>query len=259
VSGVRIGILVVHNDPTPEAEMWRSVGPDLTVHTARFDTPRPFGTEFTGLDLDDLFVGSGVERAARHLGDLGVDALGYCFTSSSAFGGPAFDTAFAERAGPLVEGVPVVTAGRAIREALARTPPGITAMVVPPWFGDATVDAVCAYLAVPVRDVLRFRLPPTWDGIPRPDLFDLGARHAVDQDELERQLSAGLASDVDTVIVPGSGFASLTATRRLHRSRGIRFVSANSALLSALTAAARSDGRDGAGQGGRGITHSQSR
>ncbi|WP_028648033.1 hypothetical protein [Nocardiopsis sp. CNT312] len=230
----RLGILVIHNDPVPEAEIWRSAGPDTSVHTARFWTPRPFGTEFTGLDLAELLSGTGLDTAVRQLGDLGVHALGYCFTSSSVFGGTAFDTAFSAHVEELSGGVPTVTAGQAIREELAGAGGGGIAVVAPPWFSDGTLEAISAYVPVPVRQVIRFELPPEWDGIARPDLFDRGARFAVDQAELELQVLRRLGPGIGTVLVPGGGFASLTAAERLRRSRGLRVVSSNSALLRAL-------------------------
>jgi len=230
----RLGILVIHNDPVPEAEIWRSAGPDTSVHTARFWTPRPFGTEFTGLDLEELLSGTGLDTAVRHLGELGVHALGYCFTSSSVFGGTAFDAAFSEHVEGLAGGVPTVTAGQAIREELAAGGDDGIAVVAPPWFSDGTVEAIRTYLPVRVRQVIRFDLPPEWDGIERPDLFDRGARFAVDQAELEQQVLRRLEPGVGTVLVPGGGFASLTAAERLRRSRGLRVITSNWALLRAM-------------------------
>jgi hypothetical protein len=87
---------------------------------------------------------------------------------------------------------------------------------------------------VRVRQVIRFELPSEWNGIERPDLFDRGARFAVDQTELEDQVLRRLEPGIGTVLVPGGGFASLTAAQRLRRSRGLRVVSSNSALLRAM-------------------------
>ncbi|MCP3012219.1 hypothetical protein NGM33_02680 [Nocardiopsis dassonvillei] len=230
----RLGILVIHNDPVPESEIWRSAEPDTSVHTARFWTPRPFGTEFTGLELEELFSGTGLDTAVRQLGDLGVHALGYCFTSSSVFGGTAFDAAFTEHVEGLSGGIPTVTAGQAIREELSGVGGEGIAVVAPPWFSDRTVEAVRAYVPVRVRQVIRFELPSEWNGIERPDLFDRGARFAVDQTELEDQVLRRLEPGIGTVLVPGGGFASLTAAQRLRRSRGLRVVSSNSALLRAM-------------------------
>ncbi|WP_285729281.1 hypothetical protein [Nocardiopsis sp. ATB16-24] len=231
---LRIGILVIHNDPVPEVEVWSSVRPGTSVHTARFWTPRAFGTEFTGRDLDSLFGDTGLDIAVRQLGELGVHALGYCFTSASVFGGIAFDAAFAERAEKLAGGIPVITAGQALREALVDSEAEDIAVVAPPWFSDATLDALRSYLPVTVRQIIRFELPPVWEGIDRPDLFDRGARHAVEAAELERQVLEALEPEVGTLLVPGSGFASLAAAERLRRSCGLQTISANTALVQAL-------------------------
>lgn len=239
----RLGLLVIHNDPVPEMEIWRSVGPDTSVHTARFWTPRPFGTEFTGLDVEELLSGTGMDVAVRQLGDLDVHALGYCFASSSVFGGTAFDTAFGAHVERLSGGVPTVTAGQAIREELARNRADGIAVVAPPWFSDGTLEAIRSYLPVRVRQIIRYELPAEWDGIERPDLFDRGARFAVDQDELERQILRRLEPGIDTLLVPGGGFASLTAAERLRRSRRLNVISSNSALLRAMERRAASVAR----------------
>ena len=253
--GVRLGILVIHNDPVPEVEMWRTAAPGVTVHTARFRTPRPFGTEFTGVELAALFETTGLGTAVAQLGDLGVDAVGYCFTSSSVFGGPAFDEGFARRAGELAGGVPVVTAGTGIREELAAREVSEVAVVAPPWFTEPTLDALSRYLgggSVRVRQVIRFELPGEWDGIDRPDLFDRGARYAVDQDELVRQVERRIEPGADALLVPGSGFSSLVAAGRLGDSLGIGVVTANAALLSALER--RAAGVGGALEAGRTVS-----
>lgn len=230
----RIGILVIHNDPVPEAEIWSSVRPGTSVHTARFWTPRAFGTEFTGRGLDALFGDTGLDIAVRQLGELGVHALGYCFTSASLFGGTAFDAAFAERAEELTGGIPSITAGQAVLEALADTETEEVAVIAPPWFSDATLEALRSYVSVTVRQIIRFELPPVWQGTDRPDLFDRGARHAVESSELERQILESLEPGIGTLLIPGSGFASLAAAERLRRSQGLRTISANTALLRAL-------------------------
>lgn len=116
-----------------------------TIHTARFQTPRPPGTEFVGGTLDELFSATGLASSISQLADLGVDAMGYCFTSSSVFGGTEFDREFTEVAGKLAD-CPVVTAGAALRAHLEGTATETMAILIPPWFTPSTIAALTRYI-----------------------------------------------------------------------------------------------------------------
>lgn len=237
---VRLGILVIHNDPVPETEIWSlAASHHHTVHTARFWTPRAMGVEFTGLGVDALLEETGLGDSVEQLRLLGVDAIGYCFASSSVFGGTAFDREFEARVS-VRAGCPVITTGSALREAFGRVDSSGVGIVVPPWFSDGTVSRLLDYLDPRLTrdDVYQFELPEIWSGIERPDLFDRGARHAIDQDEVVRQTVEVFGGRVGTVLVPGSGFASLGAARVLEADHGIDVVSANSALFESLKRAA---------------------
>lgn len=242
---LRLGILVVHNDPVPETEIW-ALAQELhhTVHTARFWTPRPTGTEFTGVAVDALLDDTGLGESIDQLRLLGVDAIGYCFASSSLFGGTAFDKEFRARVSHRA-GCPVVTAGTALQDAFAQVDAYDVGILVPPWFSDNTVKHLLDYLDPTLSPdaVLRFELSSEWDGIDRPDLFDRGARHAIDHNELVRQTLNAFGDRVSTVVAAGSGFASLAAGRRLAAEHGIKVVSANSALFESLRHAAMASGR----------------
>ncbi len=237
---VRLGILVIHNDPVPETEIWTlAASHHHTVHTARFWTPRAMGVEFTGVGVDALIDETGLGDSVEQLRLLGVDALGYCFASSSVFGGTTFDRDFEARVS-IRAGCPVTTTGTALREAFGRIDSRGVGIVVPPWFSDGTVTHLLDYLDPRLTrdDVYQFELPEIWAGIERPDLFDRGARHAINQDEVVRQTVDAFGGRVDTVVVPGSGFASLGAARILKADYGIDVVSANSSLFEALERAA---------------------
>ncbi|MBT2504133.1 hypothetical protein [Curtobacterium sp. ISL-83] len=238
---LRIGALVIHNDPVPETELWLGRPTGVTVHTARFRTPRATGEHFLGRPAQALLSGD-VEQSVRQLAELGTHAIGYCFVSSSVFGGTAFDEEFEARAREVSEGIPVVTAGRALRAAVqARSSGGPVVVVVPPWFSDETVSALVGYLDLdraPVR-TLRFELGPSWDRIPRPDRFDAGARHAVTPAAVVRQVEALGLEGGELVVVPGSGMRSAEARTILSERFGVNTLSANSALLGALLEAAR--------------------
>ena len=236
----RLGILVIHNDPVPETEIWALAQAHChTVHTARFRTPRATGSEFTGVSVEALVHDTGLGESIAQLRLLGVDALGYCFASSSVFGGTAFDEEFQERVSHQA-GCPVVTAGSALRAAITRIDTDNVGIIVPPWFTANTIHHLLDYLGPPLSldQVHQFALPPQWEGIDRPDLFDRGARHAIDQDQVVEQTRRAFGEQVGAIVIPGSGFASLGAGRRLAAENNVEVISANSALFTSLLSAA---------------------
>jgi maleate isomerase len=238
---LRIGALVIHNDPVPETEFWLTRPPGVTVHTARFQTPRATGEHFLGRAARALLSGD-VEKSARQLAELGTHAIGYCFVSSSVFGGTAFDDEFESQAEEVSAGVPVVTAGRALRAAVrARSAGRRVVIVVPPWFSDETVSSLLRYLDLDQANLrtLRFELGSRWAGIPRPDLFDAGARHAVTPSALVRQVEGLRLDGTELIVIPGSGMRSAEAQKTLGERFGVETMSANSALLDALVHEAR--------------------
>lgn len=241
----RLGALVIHNDPVPEVELWGERPPDVTIHTARFDTPRDAGEEFLGRSVARLVEGTGLRRAAEHLADLGAHAIGYCFTSSSVFGGDGFDDELERALAAATDGVPAVTSGRALRDEVRARRGQRFLVVVPPWFSDATVDALVRYLDLAERRarILRYELDAAWSHIARPDLFDAGARHAVTAEALVEQVARACPDDVDAVLVPGGGMRSLDAQRVLRSRFGLPTVSANGALLRALVTEVEEGGR----------------
>ncbi|GLJ78718.1 aspartate racemase/maleate isomerase family protein [Microbacterium imperiale] len=236
----RLGLLVIHNDPVPEAEAWLSRPVWTTVHTARFDTPRAPGEEFRGKSLDYLLNASGLRRSIRHLADLGVHSIGYCFASSSLFGGAQFDAEFQDVATEIAGGIPVVTSGRALREAVAERSSQRKLVVIPPWFSDETIDALKKYLSLRpgVDTTFRYELPAGWTTYERPDLFDAGARHAVNADSLIAQVALQQPDKHDVLVIPGGGMHSLGAHQLLATRYGLETISANGALVNALHSAA---------------------
>lgn len=242
-NNIRLGILVIHNDPVPESEFWRGAPSGVTIHAARFETPRASGEEFVGLDPERLFRITGMARAIDHLADLGVHAIGYCFTSSSVFEGLAFDEAFEAEVSRLAGCIPVLTAGHALKDAVERVPRDRYLVVAPPWFTDATVDATIEYLRLPPyrTESVRYELPESWDSVARPDRFDAGARNEISTDGLVALVEKSHPPAGTLVVIPGGGFHSLRAADRLWSRHGIRTLSANRALLDTLIARAAPD------------------
>ncbi|MFI1567922.1 hypothetical protein ACH4ZX_33700 [Streptomyces sp. NPDC020490] len=84
-TAARLGILVIHNDPVPETEIWGMAAAGVSVHTARFERPRAADTEYVGSPARALASSAEVARGLDHLGRLGTDSIALCFGSSSFF------------------------------------------------------------------------------------------------------------------------------------------------------------------------------
>lgn len=252
--GPRIGILVIHNDPVPETEMHRVAPDGVSVHTARFECPRPHDGEYVGSAAQAFVEAQDVTRGLDHLGQLGADSIGLCFGSSSFFGGLSFDTEFVERAQPLAHGVPVFTAAMAMTAALRASGVRRPLVVMPPWFTQPTFDATEKYLAevgVGCGGMMQFELGSEWKDVKRYNSFDEGARWVVDPEEVVRQVRARFPSDVDGVLVAGSGFRAQEAVVPLERELGLPVITSNQACLwYGLRSVGARDG-EGASESGR--------
>jgi maleate isomerase len=224
------GILVVHNDPVPEAEIWRTAPPWCDVVTGRFTLNRAPGEEYRGERASD-FLTSEVRRTLADLVNAGADALALCFVSASVFGGTDFDHEFAETVRART-GVYAFTAGQALREQLRWLAPSRPLVMAPPWFTDRTVEATLSYLGLNVSSTPtgRFELDQQWDVSTRQDLFDRGAKSVIDQTGLREQILAQ-ADQADLVLIPGSGFRTLQAAEAVRTELGIPVITANSAVL----------------------------
>jgi maleate isomerase len=251
----RLGILVIHNDPVPETEIWRMAPDGVSVHTARFECPRPADTEYVGSPAGALANAPDVVRGLDQLGRLGAHSVALCFGSSSFFGGPAFDTEFIAAAGAHAHGVPVYTAATAITAALRATGVRQPLLVMPPWFTAPTFRATEEYLGevgVERTRLVQFELGPEWDGIARYNAFDEGAHWTIDPAEVHQQVVKAFHDPdhprPDAVLVPGSGFPSRGAVVPLEQELGVPVITSNQAVLWYGLRRAGSDA-GGAGQG----------
>ena len=226
----RLGILVVHNDPVPESEIWRAAPPGVEIITGRFSLQRAPGEEYLGESVED-FLSEPVRRTLADLADAGADALALCFASASVFGGPVFDAGFATLV-QAATNVRAFTAGDAIRHRLSALNPSDPLLVAPPWFTDRTVAATKAYLELPPDTrTHRYDLGPAWDTDTRQDLFDRGAKGHIPHAALRDQILAAATPTTDAILIPGSGFRTLDAAAEVERKLGVPVVSANSAVL----------------------------
>lgn len=230
----QLGVLVIHNDPVVEAELWSMAPPGVTVHASRFESPTVSGAEYTGSTWQQVVDAPDVRRGLIQLGTMDLTAICYCFGSASFFGGPAFDEGLAAAGTELAGGTPVYTAGQAICAALDTVGVRRPLVVLPPWFTAPTMDAARAYLAAHDREVARFvkyQLGAGWEGTRAHQLFDRGGRWEVDPDEVCRQVAPHFLDEADGVLIPGSGFRSFEAVERLEGELGVPVVTSNQACL----------------------------
>jgi maleate isomerase len=230
----QLGILVVHNDPVVEAELWAMAPPGITVHTARFESPTSTGAEYTGSPWEHLVSSPDVSRGLRQLGQTGLSAVCLCFGSASFFGGLKFDEGFTAAAAELAGGTPVYTAAQAMTSALTKLGIRRPLVVMPPWFTQPTLDATRGYLTSAGFDIaglLQFQLGARWDDVTRHLLFDRGGRWEVHPDEVCRQVRNKFPESADGVLIPGSGFRSWEAIAPLERELGVSVVTSNQATL----------------------------
>lgn len=233
----QLGILVVHNDPVVEAELWGRAPAGVTVHAARFESPTATGAEYTEESWQHLIGQPDVQRGLVQLGQMDLSAICLCFASASFFGGLEFDAGFAAAGTELAGGTPVYTAGEAIRAGLTETGVRRPLVLVPPWFTAPTYAATRRYLAAggfEVAGLLHYQLEPGWDGVEQHRIFDRGGRWTVDPDEVCKQVSARFPAHADGVLIPGSGFRSWDAVAALEQRLGVPVVTSNQSCLRRL-------------------------
>ncbi|MGK5449345.1 maleate cis-trans isomerase family protein [Streptomyces radiopugnans] len=230
----QLGVLVIHNDPVVEAELWAMAPDGVTVHAARFESPTSGGAEYTGTPWKEMVESPDVRRGLGQLGRMDLSAICLCFGSASFFGGPEFDEGFTAAARELAGGTEVYTAGQAIVGALAATGVERPLVVVPPWFTAPTFAAARGYLEAAGRgaaDLLQYQLDEEWREVRRHQLFDRGGRWEVRPDEVCRQVAGRFPEDADGVLIPGSGFRSFEAVEPLEDELGVPVVTSNQACL----------------------------
>ena len=230
----RIGILVIHKDAVPEAEIWAMAPPGVTVHSARFDSPRKPGSDFQGDHAAALAESPDIARGLEQLGQLRLDVICLCFGSSSFLAGPGFDELFCERASKQAGGTPVTTAPLAMLDAMRAA--GITRphLVSPPWFTATSYAAAERYFTAtgfPFAGQVRFDLGPGWRDRETFAIYDLGGQWEVRPEEVYRQARASFPAHADGILIPGSGFRTLEAIEPLERDLRVPVVTSNQACL----------------------------
>ncbi|MHB0777000.1 aspartate racemase/maleate isomerase family protein [Halomonas sp. WWR20] len=228
----RLGIIVVHNDPTPEMELWNLANSGASIHTVRFYLPREKGKIFTGSSFQTIFEECGLKRALLDLRDIRVDAICLCFTSASIFMGSSFDDDFIKYASEITGVKHINTSVRAMLEVLEARELTSPAMLVPPWYSSETVKAFTEFLAaynISVSSKINYKMPQCWSSYPQQDIFDEGGAWEITPLSIIELVKshAKEGTNFDSILMPGSGFPSLSVTRTLESSLNRPFLSAN--------------------------------
>ena len=229
---VRIGILVVHRDPVPEAELWAMAPPGVTLHTARFESPRRRGQDHG--PCDGVADSPDVARGLEFFGQLRLDVACLCYAAPSFHGGRGFDSAFAASASELAGGTPVTTAAVAMLDALRVTGMCRPLLVGSPWSTAAGAAAAERFLAadgIEIAGTLRFDLGPGWRDMRDHEVQDNGGSWFVRPEDVYRQVRRAVPPTADGVLIPDSGLRSLEAVDMLERDLGVPVVTANQACL----------------------------
>src|SRR5258708_31256887 len=142
----RIGLFIVGNEAVPEAEWWAMAPTGVSVHAARVTARAPWAiwrADRSAVDLaDDLL------RGARQFAAMRLSAVTLGHTSSSVIGGKGWDDAAVASVSAVVgDSMAVTTNGLDTLAALKAAGIKRPFLVLPPWFGDDTVQAAVGYYA----------------------------------------------------------------------------------------------------------------
>ncbi|WP_436494802.1 maleate cis-trans isomerase family protein [Actinokineospora sp. HUAS TT18] len=230
----RIGVLVIAKDPVPEEEFWAMAPAGVSVHSARFDSPRKKGSDFTGDHAAALAESPDIARGLDQLGQMPLDVICLCFGSSSFLAGVGFDERFCAQAERRTRGVPVTTAPLAMLAAMRSLRVTRPHLVIPPWFTPTSLAAARRYLedsGFPAAGETRFSLGAGWGDRESFEAWDLDAQWEVRGEEVYRQTRRGFDHSADCVLVPGSGFRALAAIEPLECDLGVPVITSNQACL----------------------------
>ena len=207
---------------------------EASIHTVRFYLPRKKGEIFTGSSFHTMSEEYGLKRALLDLRDIGVDAICLCFTSISIFMGHSFDDEFINYASEITGVKHITTSTRAMLSELEKSGLNSPTMLVPPWYSPETVKAFSAFLArhnIFISSHVCYKMPPRWSSHPQQDIFDEGGAWEITPLSIIDLFNTYVQdnSSFDSVLMPGSGFPSLSAKKPLESLLRKPFLSSNEA------------------------------
>jgi maleate isomerase len=230
----RLGVLVTHKDAVPECEFWEMAPPGVTVHAARFASPRGIGADF-GANLGrDVAESEDISRGLHYLGQMHLGAIAVCFGTGSFVAGREFDESFTAKATERAGGTPVSLAGPAMLAA-ARVM-GITRplVVTPSWFSDSLMQSAERYhrdAGLDVAGLLRFDLGAGWRDVPVAELYDRDGHLEVRPENIYAQVKRAFPRGADGVMIVGNGMRAIGAIETLEADLDCPVLAGNQASL----------------------------
>lgn len=229
----RIGMFIVGNEAVPEAEWWAMLPPNISVHAARVTARTPWAnwdTSRTGVTLAEDLI-----RGCRQFGAMRLAAVTVGHTSSSIIGGTGWDEAVvAVIADALGSSAAVTTNGldslAALRAASVRRP----FLVLPPWFGNETVNAGVRYYTdrgyAPTAH-MRYDPGPKWRHLPPGELYPRGMAFEQEIEPLYEQIRSTCPPAADGILIAGTGFRCVAILDALEQDIRRPVLSANQVSL----------------------------
>lgn len=248
----RYGILVIDKDPVPEIE-FRAMAPfPVSVHAARFRSPRSAGSGSYGADPARRIVeADDVSDGLAHLGGMDAQAIAMCFVTASFFGGRDFDQSFADLARQRSGVEHVVTSAQAVREALHALGARHPYLIAPPWFNDLIAKHALDYFTesgLRPAGLSRYQLPGSWQELEPWQVWDGNGQLEANPQDLIEQVRRTIPSGADAVAVIGNGLLAGAAVEPLESHLGVPVTTSNQAALWwSLHATGRSAGPQYAG------------
>ncbi|MEM9060535.1 MAG: hypothetical protein AAGD13_08715 [Pseudomonadota bacterium] len=229
----RFGIFIVGAEAVPEAEWWAMVPQGVSVHAARVTSTTPWAR--WDADRQSVALSPDLERGAMQFAAMGLTAVVLAHSSSSVAGGAAWDDAvmraLSERLG---KETAVTTNGLDCVLALRHLAICRPFLVVPPWFGEATLQAAARYLEahdLAPSGSLQSAPDAQWSGIAPQDLYANRMHMAQRTDLLRDQIKRDCPTGADGVLIAGTGLRCVGIIDELEQALGRPVVTANQASL----------------------------
>lgn len=223
----RIGLLVPSSNAVMEVEFYRSLPPEITVHTSHILR--------TGQAVDADGVRETARNAvdaARSMADAGLTVIVHGHTASSYIDGPAGDQEIARRIGEAARARPITTAGSVVR-LLGKLGARRIWFAAP--YPVATTQTGADFLRAHGLDVRSMECLGVSHG---PDLKNVPAQAAYDL--CLRAAAAG--GEADALFMSGTGVRTMAIVGPLERALGKPVITSNlAALWCALDEIGRAD------------------
>lgn len=229
----RIGMFIVGNEAVPEAEWWAMLPPNVSVHAARVTARAPWARwdeARTKVELDPDLI-----RGCRQFGAMRLSAVTIGHSSSSIVGGKGWDEAMVlALTDALGSSAAVTTNGLDSFAALSASGVRRPFLVLPPWFGNDTVEAGVRYYTdhgyAPAAH-LRYDPGPKWRDLPPSELYPRGMGFEQEIEPLYEQIRATCPPEADGILIAGTGFRCVGILDALEQDLKRPVLSANQISL----------------------------